>query len=542
MEPTRTEVDRVRDRGARVQPPRARGVAPTLARVLVVDDDWEARSVLEELLRAEGFSTSTADDGDAALAQFERVRPDLVLTDLQMPRMGGAELCQRLRELDPELPVIVMTAFSDMTSVIECMRAGAEDYLLKPLELEAVLWSLERASARRAAKREQELLRKSNEALFRALNERLVESSVREQEHAEEEARQRAQLNALLENLSDGVAIVDRSGRIAMINDAGRAILGFGEGRGPVDGVLLLEAEDLEGRPLPAEARPLRRALRGETFADYEVQRVRPDGERRRVVSTGTNVRDANGDVALAIVVFRDVTELRRLERQREEYLALISHDLRNPLSSIMLFVTVLKRSMARKGLADEAASAARIEQNVRRMTAMLEDLTEATSLEAQGVTLQRDRCDLRALVAAVADCMDEARARRITIEADDASPYIVFADAPRLERVVANLLTNALKYSADDAPVYARLSRRGPDVHLEVVDRGIGIAPESIAMLFDRYYRTAGGKARATGLGLGLYISRLLVEAHGGRIEVASEVGRGSTFSVILPSHPPSA
>jgi len=110
--------------------------------------------------------------------------------------------------------------------------------------------------------------------------------------------------------------------------------------------------------------------------------------------------------------------------------------------------------------------------------------------------------------------------------------------NASRLERVVANFVTNALKYSAEDAPVSVRLARRGSDVSLEVIDRGIGIAPESVNRLFERYYRAPGGKARASGLGLGLYIARLIVEAHGGRIDVSSEVGKGSTFRLILRSH----
>jgi signal transduction histidine kinase len=247
-------------------------------------------------------------------------------------------------------------------------------------------------------------------------------------------------------------------------------------------------------------------------------------------------VRDDSGNVALAIVVLRDVTEVRRLEQQRDEYLALISHDLRSPLSGIMILVDGMKRSMAQNGLTVNLAE--RAERNAMRMKAMLAELTEATTLESQGVMLRRVTCDLGDLVASVVDGLDDAGARRITIDTGDASPYTVLGDPSRLERVVGNLLTNALKYSAEDAPVSARFARKGGEIELEVIDRGIGIAPESVKMLFDRYYRTTAGEARATGLGLGLYIARLIVEAHGGRIDVSSEVGKGSTFRLVLPSH----
>jgi PAS domain S-box-containing protein len=162
------------------------------------------------------------------------------------------------------------------------LRAGAEDYLVKPLEYDVVLWRVERSIARRRAKVEQ------NE-LYRTLNERLVLSSVREQEHAEAEARHSAQLNALLENLGEGVAICDGRGHVMMMNDAARTILGFGDGDlRSLDAFQSLEAHDLEGHPLPHEQRPLMRALKGEKFTDYEVLRIRPDGERRHLLIGGT--------------------------------------------------------------------------------------------------------------------------------------------------------------------------------------------------------------------------------------------------------------
>jgi PAS domain S-box-containing protein len=400
--------------------------------------------------------------------------------------------------------------------------------------------SVERAFARRTAKREQEHLRQYTEELRRTLNEGLLLSSIREQEHAEAEAQQRAQLNALLENLSEGVLIVDPSGVLFMVNAAARAIMGLRaeDCAITVEAIHSLEAYHLDGRPLRSEERPLMRALRGEQFVDYEIVRQRPDGEKRRLASTGTSVRDVRGDIALALVIFRDVTELRQLEQQRDEYLSLVSHDLRNPLNSILMIVSSLKRSMEKKGLLGEMSLAQRAERNVKRMNAMIEELAEAATLESDCVAPKRDVCDLRELAGSVVDRMDDARARRVTIDADDASPYVVLGDASRLERVVANLLTNALKYSAEDAPVNVHLGRSGGAVVLDVIDRGIGIEPENVKRLFDRYYRTTMGEAQASGSGLGLYITRMIVEAHHGRIEVTSEVGKGSRFRLTLPSH----
>jgi len=263
---------------------------------------------------------------------------------------------------------------------------------------------------------------------------------------------------------------------------------------------------------------------------------------RRRVLSTGTSVRDDQGNVALAVVVFRDVTELRLLEQQRDEYLGLVSHDLRNPLSCISMCLSMLRQTFQKNAVADALPItlllkyAERAERNVQRMNFMLEELTEATSLESRGVELPYLACDLRELIANVVDSLDDTRARRVRIDTDAAPSYGLLGDASRLERVVVNLLTNALKYSAPGCPVDLRLARRGSNVELDVADRGIGLTPESVRMIFAKYYRAPGGRSQASGLGLGLYITQRIVEAHGGRIEVTSELEKGSTFRLILP------
>jgi PAS domain S-box-containing protein len=484
--------------------------------IVVVDDDEVALGVLARLLRDDGFTVTTAQDGVTALAEARRSLPDVVLADLQMDPINGVDLCKLVHELDEDLPVVVMTAHSDMASVIECMHAGAEDYLIKPLEYEAVVLCVERTIARRKEKIERRELQRA---------------------HAEAEARHAAQLKALLENLNEGVIIVDATGRVTLMNDAGRVINGLGKDETPtLDALNALEAFDLDDRPLAPEQRPIMRALRGEQFSDYEIVGQRPSGERCRIASTGTSVCDQRGQVVLAIVVFRDITELRLLEKQREEYLGLISHDLRTPLSNTLGFVALLKASVAeQKGALFDLAE--RAQRNVKRMTAMLEDLTEATSLEARGVKLSLQPCELHALIRDLIDGLDDAAASRITIETDGSDSFSVRGDSPRLERVIANLLTNALKYSANDASVKVRLAVRGATIELDVIDHGIGIAAEHQHNLFDRFYRTTAGRARTGGLGLGLYIARLIVEAHGGRIVVSSQVGTGSTFRVTLPA-----
>ncbi|MEO8800134.1 MAG: response regulator, partial [Polyangiaceae bacterium] len=288
----------------------------TPARILVVDDEQAACTALAKFLVAEAFDVTTASDGEAALTEAKRELPDLVITDLTMRRMGGIELCGHIHALDPELPVLVITANPDTSSAVASLRAGADDYLTKPVDLDALLHRIERTLERRRAKNEVTRLREE----MRSVNERLVLSSIREQQNAEAADRARTQLNSLLENLSDGVLIADREGRILMTN---RAAHEMWLSERVVDDVRQLDSLQMlrvDGAVCPFEERPLTRALRGEMVDRSELLCVRGDAETRRLLMSGTNVRDPAGNVDLAIVVFSDVTDLRRLERQRDEY------------------------------------------------------------------------------------------------------------------------------------------------------------------------------------------------------------------------------
>lgn len=371
---------------------------------------------------------------------------------------------------------------------------------------------------------------------LREINERLLLAAVREQGLAEEARREAAKMDALLRSLSDGVAVVDPAGRVVMINEAGREIAGVpdaAEGWTPED-YRHLDLRRPDGTQLPFQEQPLRRAIRGERFTDAEVVLVHAAGSPRRLTINGNAIRNDAGEVILAILVYRDVTELRRLEALRAEYVSLISHDLRAPLNAIMGYAELLQMKLSPGEMEREAKHAEAIARSARQMNAMIQDLLESTRLESGGLELRRKPTDLPRLVAeAIQGVGSPAARQRIRVQVPEAA-CPVFADRERLERALVNLLTNALKYSPPEAPVLVRLEPREGEMIVSVIDRGVGVPPEEMAHLFGRFYRATTG-TKAGGLGLGLYISRLIVEAHGGRIWAESEVGEGSRFHFAL-------
>ena len=268
---------------------------------------------------------------------------------------------------------------------------------------------------------------------------------------------------------------------------------------------------------------------------DFEVEGEFPViGRRTMLLNARRLVQEADRG-QLILLAAEDVTERKQAEQFREEYLSLIAHDLRSPLTVIIGTADLLRRRLAEQASASEGATAERILTSGRRMESMIRDLAASARLEQGQLKILDEPIDLLRLIddlsKRVGTAEDQARLR---VESPDWVPPAL-ADAAQVERAITNILTNALKYSPVDTPVVVRVGRREGQAMISVTDQGVGILPEDLPQIFQRHFRakTAG---KQEGLGLGLYITRLIVEAHGGKVWVESEVGRGSIFYVTLP------
>ncbi|MHB1132437.1 MAG: PAS domain-containing sensor histidine kinase [Chloroflexota bacterium] len=350
--------------------------------------------------------------------------------------------------------------------------------------------------------------------------------------------RQATQLRTLLHNLREGVAIMDGKGRIVLRNQAMRDITGIpDEAANVVDYPLRMLR--LDGSELPHNEWPRVKLLEnGKPFTGFEFIQELLDGSQRRLVSSGSAVRDQRGRVALAIIVTRDVTELRKLEEVREDFVRAVSHDLRQPLTVIQGQAQLLKSRLERAGLPERDVSGAeRIVCSSKRMGKMITDLLESSRLEAGQMPLARKPVDLYSLTLdAVRRLGIPGRDERVVVKMPEHILPSALADASAVERVLSNLIGNALKYSPPDSAVVIRLASGEAGLVVSVSNQGQGIATEDLPHLFERYFRSQEVRERHDGLGLGLHISRLIVEAHGGKIWVESEVGKGSTFYFTLP------
>ncbi len=380
-------------------------------------------------------------------------------------------------------------------------------------------------------------------AELREANQRLVEANLQVRELAEQAQRWAAELDAVIEGVGEGITIADGKGRILRRNRAGRRLLG----PSPV-----IEEENSwtkyaghfgvrypDNRSVPSDQFPLARAVRGEVASGEELILVGPDGKKLYLLFSTSVVRDEEGRVVLAMSIFRDITPIRELEQAREEFISLVAHDLRSPLTVISGFAGLLQRLPPEQhGQPQEQKAVTSILTSAERLERMVGDLLDASRIESHRLTLVKEPVALPKLVEEVVERTAEIT-RGHAVQTDIRGPIPTLqADPARLEQVLVNLLSNAAKYSTPQSEILVEVRSRDGEVLVSVTNRGDGIAPEDREKIFSRFYRSrAAARERVPGLGLGLYITKGLVEAHGGRIWVESEKGESTTFHFTLPT-----
>lgn len=362
---------------------------------------------------------------------------------------------------------------------------------------------------------------------------------LREELARESAARARAEdelrkLSSAIDQSPATVVITDARGIIEYVNPKFTQLTGYTAEEAVGKSPKMLKS----GHTPPEEYRGMWEALsQGREWRGQFCNRKK-NGELYWELASISPVRDSAGVVTHFVAVKEDVTEQRWLQEQRDDYLRALSHDLRNPLTSILGQAQVQLRLLDRMDEGSRLRQAAQaIATSARHMDAMIQQLTEAARVEARNIPLRLGPVDLPAFAREVRTRIgDPGDAERIEVVAEEGVP-MALADPSHLERVMRNLISNALKYSPGDSKVAVTITTDKGRVLTRVADQGEGIPPEDLRLLFQRYFRTKAARAHRDGLGLGLYLTKGLIEAHGGAIWAESEVGKGSTFSFTLPA-----
>lgn len=499
-------------------------------RILLLEDsafDAELLRVALESAHAAPETTWVKDEA-AFLSALETARFDVILSDYQLPGFSGADALAHAIRLAPETPFIFVSGVIGEENAVELLKSGATDYVTKgrlsrlPLVVDRALREVRERAAKLAAESQ---LREAD-----ALYARVVDSL---QDHA--------------------VVLLDRDGRVRQWNRAAGRVFGHSLEaiRGRSAELLFMPAD----RHADVLAELLRRALADGVSRD-DRWLMRADGTTLRAEGVVTPLVGGNGQHTGFSGLFRDVTERHRaaeaLRRAKDEaertnemkdqFLAVLSHELRAPLSSITGWADILARRDSGDPVLAKAATV--IRRNARLQARMIDDLLDMSAVVAGKLLLNEAPTDIADLAREIVlSQLHSAQSKGVALNGRHAEPVWVRGDAHRLSQVITNLVGNALKFTDAGGRVDVETFVQGGCAVLRVTDTGRGISPDFLPFVFDRLRQEDGSSTRlAGGLGLGLAIARALVELHGGRIEARSGgAQQGASFVVTLPRLEPS-
>jgi len=367
---------------------------------------------------------------------------------------------------------------------------------------------------------------------------------VRETQARTQAERQAGQMAALFRVLADGLAIVDSTGRAVLHNDAAATILGQ-----TLDGDQTLytfsanRVRALDGTLLPPYEWPVYRALRGEAFVGEELLLERPDGSQARVACSGGVVRDEQGKVSLVVTTFRDVTELRRLERAKDDFLQVLAHELRNPLAAAMGLVQLVTQRLGAGGDQRHTEHLSLAESELKRLNDLINEIIVGYRVSEGRLPLELKPINLvDVLTNAIRPYALRLLDHKLIVSPPPTPRLPVVGDAKRLTEIIANLLSNAIKYSPAGRWIWVSTLIEKRSVVVRVEDEGIGIPPDQLERVFEGFYRATNLTNRQPGgLGLGLFISRDVAKRHGGDLWAENRPGGGTTMCLRLPLVPSS-
>ena len=483
-------------------------------RALLIEDDPDDILLLKESLADIGMGKIKLDYADRlsrGLIQLGGQSYDVLLLDLNLPDSRGLDTLNTTVKRFPKLPVVVLSGLADDAITIEAVRRGAQDYLVKgeisgPLVMRVVRYAIER---------------KQVEAVLRA-----------------SEARYRT----LVDTSPNGITLADLEGKLLLCNKQAARLHGFAkpEAMLGMDVFKLVAPEERRQAALNTQ-----KSLNESRVFNIEYTLLRRDGSQFPGEISTAVLRNSTGTPTGFISITRDISERKNaIEAEKQlvmlekEFISSVSHELRTPLLSLMEYLDLLRKGNIKDAFVQkEFLTHAAIDAS--RILDMVDELLDFSLLEGDRLTLNREKVDIARVITDVLQLFrEQANSKQVSLlSAPMESALVAEVDPSRMRRVLAKLVENAIKFSEKENKVLVTAKTMNGEIVINVIDEGLGITLEDSSRIFEKYSQFSQPLDNGThGMGLGLYISKQIVEAHGGTLAVSSQLGAGSTFTITVP------
>ncbi len=484
------------------------------ANILIIDDEKGLRYGTQRLLEDEGYSVDTAENGEEGIRLGTSKEFDVALIDLKMPDIDGMDVLKEIITVHPNTICFIATAYASYDTAIQATRLGAFGYIPKPFTPEELIYQVEQGIKQRELIIEAERLKKEREANLLEL------------------AFEKSRLNAIIKSINEGVLIINRIGEIAYFNYAALKFLNISD----------LKISEPVLHKLPDKISDIiTNILEKEKFSLKTITtqiEIKPNHEL--VIEAGcTPISHPDGSLAGVVVIIGNITEFKKIELIKNQFISMVAHELKTPLAAVQGFLNIFLDKNLELTEDTKRDYMVRSVVRLKGLTDLVNDLLDISRMELKTKQRELETIHIEEIIISTLQFLEfEISKKGIIIEKNiEQNLPTIKADQNEITRLLTNLLSNAIKYNKENGKILVEVSTSSNYLRIKVADSGIGLKPDEKDRMFNEFYRAKNERTRGiSGTGLGLTIVKRIVDSYYGKIDVDSTYGEGTTFTISLP------
>lgn len=482
-------------------------------KVLIVDDEKGLRVGTQRLLELEGYEVTAAENGTEGITKGIADDFDIAVIDLKMPDVDGLDVLAKIKKERPNTICFIATAYASFDTAIDSTRLGAYGYIPKPFTPDELLYNLEKGYTQRKLLLETEELKKEREA------------------NLSEIAHERSRLSTIIQLIADGVIVINRSGEVVYSNDAALKFLNLDDAK---IGEYILDK-------LPPQIVELtNKYLKRDEFNHKSYSTQIEIKENELFIEAVTSpVPNPDGTFAGVVVVVRNITELKKIEHIKNQFVSMVAHELKTPVAAVLGFLKIILDKNVKVSEDQKLNFVSRSVVRLQSLLALVNDLLDISRTELRTKQREIEELNVKDIIKSTIEFLQiEAQKHNIAIttQFEENLPSLK-ADQNEITRLFTNILSNSIKYNKENGTIDVEANINNHYFTFKITDSGIGLKDSEKEKLFQEFFRAKNENTRnISGTGLGLTIVKQIVDSYHGKIEIESEYGVGTTFMIYLP------